>query len=193
MSVYTKILGNIAEPLWAERQKECEVEYIALDQWMAQKSRFVAQGDRGGEYAVALARGTHLRDGDVIRYESDHRLMAIIRLRLSDIMVIDLGALTRLEPEVIIHIAIELGHALGNQHWPAVVHSTELYVPMTTDRKVMESVMRTHAIPHIAYSFRSAEQITPYLSPSEVRQLLGGTTEAQSAADKSVEHAHHHK
>ena len=100
--------------------------------------------------------------------------MVVLRLRLSDIMVIDLGALVREEPQTIIHTSVELGHAIGNQHWPAVVRGTKIYVPLTVDRKVMESVMRTHNIEHIAISFRAAEQIIPYLSPHEVRRLLGG-------------------
>ena len=82
----------------------------------------------------------------------------------------------REEPQTIIHTSVELGHAIGNQHWPAVVRGTKIYVPLTVDRKVMESVMRTHNIEHIAISFRAAEQIIPYLSPHEVRRLLGGAT-----------------
>ncbi|MBQ1953423.1 MAG: urease accessory protein UreE, partial [Alistipes sp.] len=54
--VYTEILGNIAEPEWAERYATCSIEHIALDQWAAQKSRLKAVGDRGNEYAIALKR-----------------------------------------------------------------------------------------------------------------------------------------
>jgi urease accessory protein len=68
---------------------------------------------------------------------------------------------------------VELGHALGNQHWAAVVRGTKVYVPLMVDRKVMESVMQTHAFEHIFYSFRPAQQIIPYLTPHEVRRLLG--------------------
>ena len=99
--------------------------------------------------------------------------MVVIRLRLNDILEIDLGALANMDSETIISTAVELGHAIGNQHWPAVVRGVKVFVPMTVDRKVMQSVMNTHRIPHIAYSFRSAEQIIPYLSPHEVRQIVG--------------------
>lgn len=180
--IYRSILGNIAQKEWAERAEHLTVEEIALDQWTAQKSRFSARGNRGGEYAVALKRHSALRDGDVISYQPERQLMAVIRLQLRDVMVIDLGALANMEPTEIIHSAVDLGHAIGNQHWPAVVRGTEVYVPMTTDRRVMQSVMNSHHIEHIAYSFRGAEQIVPYLSPYEVRRLLGGT----------AEHTHHH-
>ena len=39
---------------------------------------------------------------------------------------------------------VELGHALGNQHWPALVKGDRVFVPLTVDRKVMASVMNTH-------------------------------------------------
>lgn len=171
--IYTEILGNIAEPQWAELYATSAVEHITLDQWAAQRSRLKAVGDRGNEYAIALKRRTTLRDGDVVSYNAEEQQMAVIRLRLNDILEIDLGALANMDSETIISTAVELGHAIGNQHWPAVVRGVKVFVPMTVDRKVMQSVMNTHRIPHIAYSFRSAEQIIPYLSPHEVRQIVG--------------------
>ncbi|MBQ5831447.1 MAG: urease accessory protein UreE, partial [Alistipes sp.] len=83
--VYTEILGNIAEPEWAERYATCSVEHIALDQWAAQKSRLKAVGDRGNEYAIALKRHATLRDGDVVSYNAEEQQMVVIRLRLNDI------------------------------------------------------------------------------------------------------------
>ena len=185
MKIYNHIVGNIADPEWSALGDEVDVDYIDLDQWTAQKSRFVVRGREGKEYAVALKRHTQLRDGDILHYDKAARQMVVLRLKLSDIMVIELGALARMEPQTIIHTAVELGHALGNQHWPAVVRGTKVFVPLTVDRKVMESVMRTHNIEHIAYSFRPAEQIIPYLSPLEVRRLIGGATNAEQ------EHHHH--
>ncbi|MBQ8553576.1 MAG: urease accessory protein UreE [Alistipes sp.] len=180
MKVYNEILGNIADERWRERVALSTVEYIDLDQWTAQKSRFVARSDRGREYAVSLRRHSRLSDGDIICYRADEGEMVVVRLRMSDVMVIDLGALLQQPVQTAVHIAVELGHALGNQHWPAVVQESRVYVPLTVDRKVMASVMRTHHIEHIAYSFRSADQIIPYLSPHEVRRLMGGA------------HDHHH-
>lgn len=184
MEIFTAILGNLHREPWKSRAEGAETEYIDLDQWTAQKSRFTARGDRGGDYAVALARRTQLLDGDVVGYDPEaHRIVAV-RIRLSDVLVIDLSGLERLEPRRIARAAVELGHALGNQHWPAVVREDCVYVPLTVDRKVMLSVMRTHRLEHIAYSFRPGEEVIPYLAPHEVRRLFGG---AEAGA-----HAHHH-
>ncbi len=184
MEIFTAILGNLHREPWKSRAEGAETEYIDLDQWTAQKSRFTARGDRGGDYAVALARRTQLLDGDVVGYDPEARRIVAVRIRLSDVLVIDLSGLERLEPRRIARAAVELGHALGNQHWPAVVREDCVYVPLTVDRKVMLSVMRTHRLEHIAYSFRPGEEVIPYLAPHEVRRLFGG---AEVGA-----HAHHH-
>ena len=53
---------------------------------------------------------------------------------------------------------VELGHALGNQHWPALVKDTRVFVPLTVDRKVMASVMNTHRFEGIRYEFVPGER-----------------------------------
>lgn len=184
MKVYTKILGNIADKEWQEAALDAEIEHIYLDQWTAQKSRFVAHSDLKNEFAVALGRNTRVKDGDILEYDADRRHIVIIKLLLCDVMQIDLSSLLKAEPDDIIHTAVELGHALGNQHWPAIVKGCKVYVPLTVDRKVMESVMRTHAFEGITFTFESAAQITPFLSPHEVRRLMGGT-------EPECGHTHH--
>ena len=114
-----------------------------------------------------------------------------IRIRLNDVLVADLSALAREKPETIIHISVELGHAIGNQHWPAVVKGTKVYVPLTVDRKVMDSVMRTHHIENVTWSFQPGSEIIPYLAPHEIRRLFGGTG-PDSDVHHHYEHAHAH-
>ena len=41
MKIYTEIIGNLQDPEWMKKAREAEIEYIDLDQWTAQKSRFV--------------------------------------------------------------------------------------------------------------------------------------------------------
>ena len=185
MKIYTEIAGNLHASEWKERVQEADIEYIDLDQWTAQKSRFVVKSTRGNEYAVALARHSQLHDGDIIEYLPEQRRIVALRLRLNDVLVADLGSLSERRPETIIHTAVELGHAIGNQHWPAVVKGTLVYVPLTVDRKVMDSVMRTHRIEGVEWSFRPGSQVIPYLAPHEIRRLFGGT-----GPDSDV-HRHH--
>lgn len=192
MKIYTEILGNLHDPEWVEKAREAEIERIDLDQWTAQKSRFVATGDRGCEYAVALKRHTQLLDGDIVEYRPEQRRIAAIGIRLNEVLVADLSELAHRDPETILHIALELGHAIGNQHWPAVVKGTKVYVPLTVDRKVMDSVMRTHRIEGVVWSFQPGSEVIPYLAPHEIRRLFGGTGPDSDVHHHHHEHAHAH-
>lgn len=185
MKIYTEIIGNLRTPDWSEKAEGARVEYLDLDQWTAQKSRFVVRSDRDNEYAVALKRHAQLLDGDILEYIPDRNTIVAIRIRLNDVLVIDLAPLVQRDPQTIVRSAVELGHAIGNQHWPAVVKGTKVYVPLTVDKKVMESVMRTHRFEEIACSFQPGSEIIPYLAPHEIRRLFGGT-----GPDSDVHHHH---
>lgn len=175
MNIYTEILGNLRDGKWAEVSRDTTVDVVELDQWTAQKSRFVVRSEAGEECAVALQRRTQLADGDILDYRPGERRLVVVRLRLNEVLVADLGGLLDLRPVDAIRTALEFGHAIGNQHWPAVVHGSQVYIPLTVDRKVMESVLHTHRIERIAYAFRPGSEVIPYLAPHEIRRLFGGT------------------
>ena len=166
MEVITSVIGNTHDPEWADKLKDAHVHSIFLDQWTAQKSR------------------TPVADGDILAYDPEKKFAAVLRLNLSPVLVVDLAKLKDLPQEEIIRISLELGHAIGNQHWPAVVKGTKVYVPMTVDRKVMLSVMDTHHIEDITYEFVEGSEVIPYMAPHEVRRLFGG------AGHESHSHVH---
>ena len=109
MKIYTEIIGNLQTPEWVKKSQNAEIEYIDLDQWTAQKSRFVVSSDHANEYAVALKRHSQMLDGDIIEYLPEQHKIVAIRIRLNDVLVADLSALAREKPETIIHISVELG------------------------------------------------------------------------------------
>ncbi len=187
MKIYTEVLGNVnTSSDWKEKLEGFEVDYIFLDQWMAQKSRFLGKGVSGKEYPVALARHTHIVDGDVIDFDPEAKTAAMLRLELSPVLVVDLAGIADKDPQTIIRISLELGHAIGNQHWPAVVKGTKVYVPLTVDKKVMLSVLETHHIPGISFEFENGLDVIPFLAPHETRRLFGG------AGQDSHSHEHDH-
>lgn len=191
-TVYTEIIGNMfLTPEWKEKLKEADIEYIYLDQWTAQKSRFLAKGDKGNEYAIALKRHSQVVDGDIISYSPEENKAVVLRIELSPVLVIEMGALAQKDPQTIIRISVELGHAIGNQHWPAVVKGTRVYVPLTVDKKVMLSVMETHHIEGITYEFQKGFEIIPYLAPHEIRRLFGGAGQ-ESHSHEDIMHPHIH-
>ena len=189
MKVYNEIIGNMnLSPEWKEKLENADIDYIFLDQWTAQKSRFLGKGVSGEEYPIALARHSQIVDGDIISFDAESGKAAVLRIELSPVLVVDMSGLAGKTPEDIIRISVELGHAIGNQHWPAVVKGTTVYVPLTVDKKVMMSVMETHHIEGIKYDFQKGLEVIPFLAPHEIRRLFGGA----GHESHSHEHAHGH-
>lgn len=182
---------------WKEKLSSADIDFVFLDQWTAQKSRFLGKGVSGAEYPIALARHSQIVDGDIIDYDPENNKAIVLRIELSPVLVINMSSLEEKDPASIIRIAVELGHAIGNQHWPAVVKGTKVYVPLTVDKKVMLSVMETHHIEGITFDFEKGLDVIPYLAPHEIRRLFGGAgheshTHTHSHGEEDHHHSHHH-
>jgi len=169
-----RILGNAGDPDWAARLGAVHVDPLALDHWEAQKNRFRKKSAGGVEVAVSLDRGTFLRDGDVLEFDAAAGRAVVARISLRDVMVVHLDELAARAPDIALRTCVELGHAMGNQHWPALVKGSRVYVPLTVDRKVMASVMNTHRFDGIRFEFVPGDDVVPYLAPHESRRLFGG-------------------
>lgn len=191
MTVYEEIIGNLHETPWAERLADAEIESVYLDQWTAQKSRFLTRSDQGNEVAVALRRHTEIKDGDIIEWDADKNHALVLRLALNDVLVIDLSAWAKLPAEDLLRRSVELGHAIGNQHWPAVVKGEKVYVPLTVDKKVMLGVMDTHHFEDVSYAFEQGQSVIPFMAPHEVRRLFGGASHHSHALGDEGHHHHH--
>ena len=174
MVIIEAVLGNASDPEWAARLSAAVVEPLELDHWEAQKNRFRKKTASGVEVAVSLDRGAFLRNGDVLLWDAQAARAVVARISLREVMIIHLDGLTSVTPDIAMRTCVELGHALGNQHWPALVKGNRVYVPLTVDRKVMASVMNTHRFESIRYEFVPGGEIVPYLAPHESRRLFGG-------------------
>lgn len=193
MLIIETISGNINDPVWKARLKNATTDWLTLDQWEAQKNRLRKPSQNGVDLAVSLQRGTFVRDGDILVWDEIRRLAVVAQVKLQQVMVVHLGALESQSPEVFVRTCVELGHALGNQHWPAVVKGAKVFVPLTVDQKVMASVMKTHAFRGITYEFVPGSEAIPYLAPHESRRLFGGAeTPLHSHGDHDHSHDHSH-
>ncbi len=183
------IAGNENEPEWQERLAEVEIDIVRLGQWEAQKNRLRKTTEKGLSVAVSLERGVLLRDGDILFWDMDRRYAIICRIDLCDVLIIEPNHLDALAPEQLFRQAVRLGHALGNQHWPAVVRGDCVYVPVTTDREVSCSVMRTHHFETFSYRFVPGSTVLDQLEPAEIRLLFGGSEiPAHHHSDHSRKH-----
>ncbi len=174
MIIVEAVLGHIDEPFWQNQLKDASLDYLDLDQWQAQKNRFRKTSETGVELALSLQRNSQLRNGDILFWDPTNRQAVVARIDLQDVLIIDFAALLSRPQTALAQTCFELGHALGNQHWPAIVKGTKVYVPLTIDRKVMASVMKTHAFSGITYQFVAGTEVIPYLAPHEARRLFGG-------------------
>jgi len=200
MVIVETVLGNVDDREWVKRLSGAKIDVLELDQWEAQKNRFRKKTAQGTELAVALDRGTVMRDGDILLWEPNASTAIAVRIRLREVMIIYLDGLAHLAPEIAMRTCVELGHALGNQHWPALIKGDHVYVPLTVDRKVMASVMKTHRFEDIRYEFVPGSEIVPYLAPHESRRLFGGAEghvhshvhEANAKPETHTGHVHSH-
>ena len=192
MLLVETILGNRHDPAWTKRLEGAAIDLLQLDQWQAQKNRFRMSTEQGVELAVSLERNSHLHTGDILVWDEHSRKAVIAEIQLQDVLVIDLTELQSRPPHEMLQTCIELGHALGNQHWPAVVKSLKVYVPLTVDRKVMSSVMKTHAFSGISYDFVPGTEVIPYLAPHESRRLFGGASATPHSHTHGHSHSHDH-
>lgn len=174
MVLIEKVLGNAADAEWAARLAGASMDTLPLDHWEAQKNRFRKRSTGGRDLAVSLDRGAFLRDGDVLLWDAAGGFAVVAQISLRDVMVIHLDDVGSESVEIAMRTCVELGHALGNQHWPALVKGLRVFVPLTVDRKVMASVMNTHRFERIRYEFVPGDDIVPYLAPHESRRLFGG-------------------
>jgi urease accessory protein len=167
------IVGRATEDDWPDRLKQARVDVLSLDQAEAQKSRLRKTTAGGVEVAISLDRGAQLRDGDILLWDEAHRDAIVARVDLKDVLVIDLSGLMDGPRQVSMARCVELGHALGNQHWAAVVKGVLVYVPLTVAPAVMASVMKTHSFEGVTYAFAPGSEVIPYLAPHEARRLFG--------------------
>jgi urease accessory protein len=167
------IVGRATEDGWPDLLVGARVDTLHLDQAEAQKSRLRKATDGGVEVAISLDRGTQLRDGDILVWDEARRTAIVARVHLKEVLIIDLSALFDGPREVSMARCMELGHALGNQHWAAVIKGSRVYVPLTVARAVMASVMKTHSFEGVTYAFVPGADVIPYLAPHEARRLFG--------------------
>ncbi|HEY6492282.1 MAG TPA: hypothetical protein VIZ43_03350 [Trebonia sp.] len=171
------VLGSSADGDWADRLRTARVDIVRIDQAEAQKSRLKKQSSAGTDIAVSLDRGVQLRDGDVLHWDEAARTAIVARVELGDVLVVDLSGLAARPVLEAMSECVALGHALGNQHWPAVVKGTRVYVPFAIAREVMTSVLKTHAFPGVTYSFAPGAEVAGRLTPGEARRLFGTSHE----------------
>jgi urease accessory protein len=173
LSVRT-VLGNNAQGNWPASLRNARIDVLTLNAAEAQRTRLRKRTAGGTDVAIALERGGALRDGDVLGWDEAAKTAVVVRVDLPDVMVVDLSTLLGEPAETLLARSVAVGHALGNQHWPAVVKGTRVYVPATVAPTVMATVLKTHDIEGVGCSFAPGAEVQQQLSPHEGQLLFAG-------------------
>jgi urease accessory protein len=156
MLVINQILGNInTDEKWKElyqvMRSENHVQTIMFTRKESERSRLYKKlPGFDEEIGINIKRGTVLHDGDVLYYKEGEN-MFVVDIEAEEMMV--LHFVEKFHEDKMLELAVKLGHAIGNQHWQMKVVGGKIYVPIMIDKKVMESVMKTHNIPGVKYYF----------------------------------------
>ena len=170
----TAVLGNTADGGWPARLRRARIDLLTLNAAEAQRTRLRKRTASGTDVAIALERGGGLRDGDVLGWDEAASTAVVVRVELPDVMVVDLSTLLAGPAETLLARSIAVGHALGSQHWPALVKGSLVYVPVTVAPRVMATVLQTHDVDNVSCSFARGADVQPRLAPDEARMLFAG-------------------
>lgn len=168
------VLGNTADGSWAARVRGARIDVLVVTAAEAQRARLRRRTAGGTDIAIALERGAALRDGDVLGWDEASQTAIVVRVDLPDVMVVDLSPLLDGPARTLLARSVELGHALGNQHWPAVIKGTRVYVAVTVAPRVIATVLKTHDIEGVSCSFAPGAEVWRQLAPHEARLLFTG-------------------
>jgi len=156
MLIVNEILGNvIADEQWEKiyNQMSCDgkVHAIMFSRLESERCLLLKRlPELNEEMRIDLKRGMVLHLGDILYYKTGDK-MFIANIEAEEMMV--LKFVGKVHEEALFEAAVRLGHAIGNQHWQIKVVGKTVFVPVALDRKVMESVIKTHNIPGIEYVF----------------------------------------
>ncbi len=131
-------------------EKEGKVERVYIPFHDAGRRRLRVTTDQGTHIGVNLPDGA-LQDGDVLAGEEGSDRLVVVEVAPSEAMAL------RMSEEVpigeLFAFAVQLGHMLGNQHWPITVKDDVVLTPLSIDHKVMETVVKTHGFTGIEWEF----------------------------------------
>lgn len=175
MIIINDILGNY------HTLKDTYADYtlhtVKLEQWESSKSRIKKVASSGHDIAISLDRGKHLHNKDILWVDDENKIVIIVDIELKNVLKISLAN------DISQAVLFKLGHALGNQHWPAILKDACVYVPLYVDEKIMRSMLKTHNFTDIDIEFIQGDALVESLDASECRLLFSG--------DDSSVHKHH--
>lgn len=123
-----------------------EVSLTASDRY---KGRIHAYTDLGVAVGIIKDRDRALKSGDIFKTNSDK--LILINLQEVEVMVLDLSAL---KSNVSAMEIFNLGHVLGNHHYPIMIQEQKIYVQLVTNKYILEKLIKELSISGLQFSYK---------------------------------------
>ncbi|MGB7413399.1 MAG: hypothetical protein WA902_04240 [Thermosynechococcaceae cyanobacterium] len=150
-------LGNISTDAALEKRVHQALHSnhcleVALNSEDRRKGRIYTQAISGESIGIVKDRSWSLAEGDVLQTEAGKLLL--VYLKDQCMIVLNFTGNATDHALALVH----LGHTLGNHHYPISIHNDSIYIPVTCDRKVIESTINSFNISGLVLSY---EQQSP--------------------------------
>lgn len=118
------------------------------------KGRIYSQTRQGEAVGIIKQRSQPLQEGDV--FQTDQGPWLLIFLARESVMVL------RWDPNYPYQLQdfINLGHVLGNHHYPIQVQENCIYIKLMTEPKRMEALIHSLGIPRLEISYEEHQADT---------------------------------
>jgi len=110
---------------------------ITLQESDRQKGRIHSHTVDGVAVGIIKSRDRSLESGDLFKTNSSQ--LVLIKLEEQELMVLDFSTL---ESNICATKLVNLGHVLGNHHYPIMIHEQKIYIQLITDKLTLEKLIK---------------------------------------------------
>lgn len=115
------------------------------------KGRIHTHTDSGIAIGIIKSRDHALKSGDLFKTDGDQ--LILINLQETELMVLDLSTIGH---QFSVDKLVNLGHALGNHHYPIMMQSGKIYVQLITDKSILEKLIKDLDVPGLQINYETA-------------------------------------
>jgi urease accessory protein len=154
--------SNLAAKVTQARQQGSCLE-VSLNQGDRHKGRIQAHSTSGVAIGIIKSRDWSMREADVFKTQSDR--LVVIQLQEQELLVLSFEQPTTASPMELVN----LGHVLGNHHYPITIANQKIYLQPGADLGIVEQTIKQLQIPGLIINYemrsRSLEEVkSPDLS-----------------------------
>lgn len=143
-------LGNINhDPQLAQMIVAHPYEEMTLPSSDRHKGRIYSYTDSGVAVGIIKSRDRSLHSGDL--FETDNGHILLINLQEVELLVLDFSTV---DPDLAQAKLVQLGHVLGNHHYPMTIQDQKVFVQLVTDKIIVEKLINNLHISGLQISYQ---------------------------------------